>query len=57
MELTNEEIVTKLLSSREIISTNNRNIFVSNPNFNLGNFLNDIKNTPNNYGGKYVFIK
>ena len=57
MELTNEEIVTKLLSSSEILQVKNNNKFITNTIYNLGEFLNNIKKEPSPYEGKYIFIK
>ncbi len=57
MELTNEEIVTKLLSSNEILHVKNNTKFSTEPVYNLGEFLKNIKNMPSPYGKKYVFIK
>ena len=64
-ELTNEEIVTKLLSFNEIIKTNNRSFFITNPSVsNLGSFLKEIRTTEGIYtqtkintNNKYHFIK
>ena len=57
MELTNEEIVTKLLSSNEILHVKNNNTFISEPLYNLGEFFKNVKDMPSPYGDKYVFIK
>ncbi len=57
MELTSEEIVTKLLSSNEILHVKNNNTFISEPLYNLGEFLKNVKDMPSPYGDKYVFIK
>lgn len=57
MELTSEEVVTRLLSSKEILHINKKNVFASNPAYNLGKFIENIKNAPSPYGAKYVFIK
>ena len=57
MEPTNEEIVTKLLSSNEILHVKNNNAFTINPLYNLGEFLKNVKDLPSPYGEKYVFIK
>lgn len=63
IELTNEEIVTKLLTSREIIKNPKTN-YISNPTMNtLGDFLLDIDNEhiPKKFEPieipKYIFIK
>ncbi len=52
-----EEIVTKLLSSKEIIRVKENKLFATSPMYNLGEFLNKIKSQPSPYGNKYVFIK
>ena len=57
MELTSEEIITKILSKNEIINKDNDTKFVTNPDYNLGEFLENIKNSPSPYGEKYIFIK
>ena len=57
MELTNEQIVTNLLSEKEIINPKKNNGFASNPTYNLGEFLSDFKPEPSPYEGKYVFIR
>ena len=57
MELTNEEIVTRLLSSNEILHVKNNKASISEPLYNLGEFLKNIKDMPSPYGEKYVFIK
>lgn len=63
-ELTNEQLVTKLLSSAEIIKPQKNNFYITNPGVSLGDFLlnvsTDIKKsseeeTPED--SKYVFIK
>lgn len=58
MELTAEEIVTRLLSQNEVISKKDEvNSFASNPIYNLGEFLKNYKPEPSPYEGKYVFIR
>ncbi len=58
MELTNEETVTKLLSSNEILHVKQQeNPFISNPFVSLGEFLTNVKPEPSPYEGKYVFIR
>ena len=63
-ELTNEQLVTKLLSAAEIIKPQKNNFYITNPGVSLGDFLlnvsTDIKKsseeeTPED--SKYVFIK
>lgn len=58
-ELTSEEIVTKLLTSNEIIKDDNKKeLYISNPSSNLGNFLEKITDIeePQPYS-RYNFIK
>lgn len=59
MELSNEEIVTRMLSVSEIISMKKagRLWSLSNPKYNLGNFLKGIKPEPSPYGDKYIFVR
>lgn len=56
MELTNEEIVTRLLSAKEILRVKNQP-FITDSVYNLGDFLKKIKELPSPYGEKYIFIK
>jgi hypothetical protein len=63
-DLTQEDIVTNLLTSNDILKPRNNKVYISNPNINtLGEFLADIKiqyiNTPSieNDSKKYIFIK
>lgn len=57
MELTSEQIVTKILSEKSILKDKNNSSYISNPNYNLGAFLDDIKSAPSQYGTKYIFVK
>lgn len=57
MEPTSEEIVTKLLSSNEILHVKSNRALISEPLYNLGEFLKNVKDMPSPYGEKYVFIK
>lgn len=57
MELTNEEIVTKLLSANEVLRVKKNMGFVTTPLFDLGDFLKNYKPEPSPYEGKYVFIR
>ena len=58
MELTSEQIVTKLLSEKEILQINKIcNPFNAESIYNLGDYLEKIKSQPSPYGEKYVFIK
>lgn len=63
-EFTNEQIVTQLLSSNEILKPENSNFYIKNPGVSLGDYLlnvsKDIKKTSNVLpieDSKYVFIK
>ncbi len=63
-ELTNEEIVTRLLTSNEVLKPQKGNFYISNPMLDtLGDFLLDIeaeyKEPPSleTKDTKYVFIK
>lgn len=60
MKLVSEEVVTKLLSSNEILHIKN-NFTMSNPiAFDLGSFLKKIPSETHSegrFGTKYVFIK
>lgn len=57
MELTNEEIVTKLLSANQVLRVKNNMSFVTTPLYDLGDFLKNYKPEPSPYEGKYVFIR
>lgn len=57
MELTNEEIVTKLLSANQVLRVKNNMSFVTTPLYDLGDFLKNYKLEPSPYEGKYVFIR
>ena len=58
MNLVSEEIVTKLLSSNEILNIKKNNSFVSEPaQFDLSEFLLKAKTEPSPYGNQYLFIK
>ncbi len=57
MELTNEQIVTRILSEHSILK---KKIISSNmtvPDYDLGNFLKKYESYPSQYGEKYIFIK
>ena len=57
VEKSSEEKVTKFLSSNEILKTK-RNLWMSrNPKFDLGKYLEKMKNEPSRFGIKYVFVK
>jgi len=63
MKLTNEDKVTKLLSTGEILKTEGLNkrrtrlLFKANPKYDLTGFLNSEKNAPSKFGQKYIFVK
>ena len=57
MELTSEETVTKLLTANEILHVANPFKLSLDAGYNLGEFLNNIKEEPSPYEGKYVFIR
>lgn len=57
MKVSNEEAVTKLLSSNEILHVEKKKMFITNPFDSLGEFLKNVKPEPSPYEGKYVFIK
>ena len=67
MELSHEEVVTRLLSKREIIGTdgefydkdNNRMspLFVSSPDYDLTFQLKNAPKEPSRWGNKYIFVK
>lgn len=61
-ELSNEEVVTKILLSNEILRKVDTKAFVTNPNFDLTNFLaNKMEYVSSNVKSttisKYQFIK
>lgn len=49
--------VTKILSKKEILNTNKELIFISNPQYDLGKFLDQERKSPSPYGEKYLFVK
>lgn len=61
--MTNEQIVTNLLSEAEIIKPQRDNFYITNPGVSLGDFLlnvsKDIKESSEDTSedSKYVFIK
>lgn len=57
MELTSEEIVTKLLSTNAIIKRKRNYAFVTEPDYDLGDYLDKVKSIPSPYGEKYLFVK
>ncbi len=63
MELSNEDKVTRLLSTSEILKTNgsvkhkSRLLFKASPKYDLTGFLKSEKNAPSRFGKKYIFVK
>ena len=57
MEKSNEEIVTQILASKEILDAKKSSKYSTNPTYNLGVFLDNYIPEPSPYEGKYVFIK
>ena len=67
MELSHEDIVTRLLSKREIIGSdgefydkdNNRicPLFISVPEYDLSFYLKNAPKEPSRWGDKYMFVK
>ena len=51
-----EEAVTKIIVEREILKKKSSG-FVSNPNYNLGKFLQNVPYEPNRFDNRFVFIK
>ena len=52
-----EEIVTRILTKREILNKKRFGLFTTNPNYNLGDFLKTTPPEPNPYDSRFVFIK
>jgi len=59
MELSNEEIVTRLLSAKEILQVRSDFRYVSphGSEYNLGNYINTSGNSKELHAGKYSFIQ
>ena len=61
-DLNTEQIVTKILTSNEILKRNNENLSITSP-INLGDYLSNlpseelVQNTVENKPSKYTFIK
>lgn len=51
-----EDIVTKILTKREVLKKKTLG-FISNPCYDLGDFLKNIPYEPNPHEGRFVFIK
>ena len=63
-ELSNEDLVTKILSDREILMRADApDVFESgakyatNPNYNLSDYLKNPKREISRYGEKYLFVR
>lgn len=52
-----EDIVTRILTKREILKKKRFGLFSTNPNYNLGEFLQKAPSEPNPYDSRFVFIK
>ena len=59
MELSHEDIVTRLLSKREILQHNNNTnqLYSTNPAYDLNLYLKNKKPEPSRFGDKYIFVK
>ncbi len=57
MEQTNEDIVTKMLSEREILCSGVSNLNISYPKYDLNLNLSKYKPEPSRFGEKYIFVK
>ena len=57
MELTSEEVVTRLLSKKEILESGTQDYLHSNPIYDLNNHMKNYKPEPGRFGNKYVFVK
>ena len=57
IELTNEEIVTKLFTANEVLRLKKGMSFITTPLYDLGDYLKNYKPEPSPYEGKYVFIR
>ena len=57
MSFTSEDIVTKILSSKEILNKNVNESTTVPIEYNLGIFLDKQKNTPSVYDVRYKFIQ
>ena len=58
--LSNEDVVTKLLSDREILKRQEAlvsSMNVTNPNYDLTNYLMNKKREVSRFGPKYIFVK
>ena len=60
MELSHEDIVTRILSKREILNGNkldNTKMYSTVPIYDLTHYLNNYEPEPNRWGVKYKFVK
>lgn len=57
MEISSEEIVSKLLAKNEILNGDKTFSYVSEPEYDLSDFLKNYKPEPSQYGEKYIFVK
>ena len=63
MELSHEDIVTKILSDGEIIKVDftndelNSQMYMSYPSYDLGGFLKTAPKEVNRWDDKYLFVK
>ena len=59
MELSHEDIVTRMLSKREILEANSgmgKKIYSTNPAYDLSLYLKTAKPEPSRWGAKYKFV-
>lgn len=59
MKLSQEDVVTKMLSDREILSSNidlHTKMYATNPAYDLTHFLNTYEPEPSRWGEKYKFV-
>lgn len=57
MELSNEQMVTKILSEYSILHNSIKRSINTNSTYNLGDFLSNSKRTSEICGDKYIFIR
>ena len=63
MKLSQEDIVTKILSDDEILKVNyvedelNKCMYSTNPLYDLNHFLKTASKEPSRWGEKYVFVR
>lgn len=60
-DLTNEDIVTTILTDREILKRpdiqDSNDIYATNPTYDLSSYLRTKKKEPGRFGPKYIFVK